>query len=146
VSKGQRAGLIALAVAIAAVAFALASPDDDKGDSGKTSADATTSEPSTPPTATTDSRPEERLQLQAHRPTGGVRRIQAQKGEFVRLVVESDAPDEVHLHGYDITRDVRPSEPARFSFRAEHEGVFDLESHKLEDQGRDAVIARLVVQ
>jgi hypothetical protein len=143
VSKGQRAGLIALAVAIAAVAFVLARSDDDEN---KPDAQSRPGAPTTPPTATTDSRPEQRLELANHQPVGGIRKIQAMKGDFVRLVVESDAPDEVHLHGYDITRELRPPDPARFAFRAEIEGIFELESHTLEDHGRNAVIARLVVE
>jgi hypothetical protein len=75
-----------------------------------------------------------------------VRRIEAKRGDFVRLVVESDAADEIHVHGYDITRKVRPGEAARFSFRADVEGIFEVESHEAEHEGVDSVIARLVVE
>jgi hypothetical protein len=138
--------LIALAVAIAAVAFVLAKPDDNESDSSSPAAKTTTSESTPPPTATTESRPEERIELRDHKPVGGARRIQVEKGDFVRLTVESDTPDEIHLHGYDITRAVTASDPARFSFRAQIEGVFELESHEAEHAGADAVIARLVVE
>jgi FtsP/CotA-like multicopper oxidase with cupredoxin domain len=137
--------LIALAVAIAAVAFVLAKPDDEENDPQRPAAQTTTSEPA-PPTATTESRPEQRIQLRDHKPVGGVRSIRAKKGDFVRLTAESDKPDELHLHGYDITRQVTPADPARFSFRAQIEGVFELEGHEAEDAGEDAVVARLVVE
>ena len=147
-SRGQRLGLIALAVAVAALAFVIARPDDE--DEKRSPAAGTTERaPSrTPqePTATTDPRPEERIVLRAHGPTGGVRRVEAKKGDFVRLVVESDAADEIHLHGYDVTRKVGPAEPARFSFRADVEGIFELESHEAEHEGGDPLIARLVVE
>ena len=147
-SRGQRLGLIALAVAVAAVAFVVARPDDDD-ESPTPAADTTGGEPSgtaQEPTATTEPRPETRIELRAHEPSGGVRRIEAKKGDFVRLLVESDTADEIHLHGYDITRKVRPGEAARFSFRAEVEGIFELESHEAEHDGGDPVIARLVVE
>ena len=147
-SRGQRLGLIALAVAVAAVAFVVARPDDE--DEKETpAADTTRREPSgtaQEPTATTDPRPETRIALRAHEPSGGVRRIEAKKGEFVRLLVESDAADEIHLHGYDLTRKARPGEPARFSFRADVEGIFEVESHEAEQEGADPVIARVVVE
>ena len=147
-SRGQRLGLIALAVAVAAAAFVVARPDDE--DDNRTPAvDTTGREPSgtaQEPTATTEPRPETRIELRAHEPSGGVRRIDAKKGDFVRLLVESDTADEIHLHGYDITREVRAGEPARFSFRADVEGIFEVESHEAEHAGGDPVIARVVVE
>ena len=145
-SRGQRLVLIAVAVAVAVAAFVVARPDG--GEPGAPPRDATR-QPSTPaddPTATTDSRPEIRIRLRDHRPSGGARRISAKKGELVRIVVESDAPDEIHLHGYDIGRKATPGSPARFSFRADIEGAFELESHELEREAADPVIARVVVE
>ncbi len=73
-------------------------------------------------------------------------RIAVEKGDTVRLIVTSDASDEIHLHGYDITRTAAPGKPARFRFEANTEGVFEIESHTAEDAGRDPLIARLVVE
>jgi len=142
-SRGQRFGLIGLAVAVAAVAFVLAKPDDESDKPAPPAADTTAREPAKEPTATTESRPEHRIRLRAHKPLGGAPRIEAKKGDLVRLAVESDAPDEIHLHGYDITRKVRPAEPARISFRADIEGVFEVEGH---GAGGDEPIARLAVR
>ena len=64
----------------------------------------------------------------------------------MRLVVSSDGSDEIHLHGYDITRNAAPGKPARFRFKADIEGVFEIESHTAEDAGREPLIARLVVE
>lgn len=145
-SKGQRVGLIALVIAVAAVAFVVARPDDEHEQAGNPSADTTTTEPSSKadvPTATTDARPEERIELRDGKPAGGdVRTIEVKKGDFVRLTVESDAPDEIHLHGYDIEKEAAPGSPARFSFRADVEGIFEVEGHK----GGETRIARLVVE
>ena len=53
----------------------------------------------------------------------------------MRIVVSSDAADEIHLHGYDIEKNAAPGTPARFNFKANIEGVFEIESHAAEDAG-----------
>ena len=77
---------------------------------------------------------------------GGAQDIEVARGDTVRIVVTSDAPDEIHLHGYDITRNPAPGKPARFQFRADAEGAFEIESHVAEDAGLDPLVARLVVE
>jgi len=64
----------------------------------------------------------------------------------VRIVIAADAADELHLHGYDITREAMPGRPARFRFKANLEGVFEIESHIAEDAGKDPLVVRLVVE
>ncbi len=76
---------------------------------------------------------------------GGPKTVELAKGDAVRLVVAADAPDEIHVHGYDITKNAGPGAPARFVFRADLEGVFEVESHVAEDAGRNPLVARLVV-
>jgi hypothetical protein len=53
------------------------------------------------------------------------------KGRRVILIVISDVADHVHLHGYDVMRDVAPGMPARLSFRATIVGTVEVE---LEDR------------
>jgi hypothetical protein len=62
-------------------------------------------------------------------PQGGIAQIETTKGERVHIEVEVDAPDELHLHGYDIEKEATPAKPAVFDFKAEFEGIFELESH-----------------
>jgi len=147
-SNWGRVLLIAGAVAVVVAAFAIARPGDDDGDGGAPTTTATT------PTATAPSAPEPppdgptatRIELRGGAPAGGVRSIDAARGDRVRIVVASDAPDEIHLHGYDITRAAAPGSPARFSFVADIEGIFEIESHEAEHAGREPLIARLVVE
>jgi hypothetical protein len=54
------------------------------------------------------------------------------KGRRVVLVVNSDVADEVHLHGYNIMRDVAPGRPATIEFRATIVGTVEAE---LENRG-----------
>jgi multidrug efflux pump subunit AcrA (membrane-fusion protein) len=74
-------------------------------------------------------------------PKGGIVRTTVQKGDRVVLVVTSDVGDHVHLHGYDIMRDVAAGGTARIRFRATLPGRFEVE---LEDRG--VPIADLTVE
>lgn len=62
----------------------------------------------------------------------GPGRVSVTQGARIDLTVESDLPDEVHVHGYDLTADVGPGQPARIEFRASIAGIFEIE---LEDSG-----------
>jgi hypothetical protein len=153
-SRNQRIGLVVVALVVAVVAFVIARPggeDDNGSEQAAQTAPAQTetgaaeetteTEPSAPP------EPEvSRIRVRGGTVVGGVQRVQASKGDTVRIVVTSDASDEIHLHGYDIYEDVGPGKPARFVFRADIEGIFEIESHVAEDAGRDPLLARLVVE
>lgn len=82
------------------------------------------------------------MEVRGGRPVGGVRRIDLKRGERVRLVVRSpDTSDELHLHGYDRVAPLVPGEPARLSFQATLEGVFEMELERAHVQ-----IAKLTVR
>ena len=50
------------------------------------------------------------------------------------VLVNPDAEDEYHLHGYDITsKKMNPGMPATLSFTASQAGTFELESHITND-------------
>ncbi|ASU81845.1 hypothetical protein CDO52_02725 [Nocardiopsis gilva YIM 90087] len=57
-------------------------------------------------------------------------RVEVGTGEKVRITVESDSSDTVHLHGYDIEKPVGPDAPATLVFTADKSGVFELETHE----------------
>ena len=67
--------------------------------------------------------------VEAGRPRGGIQRPTVEKGEKVVLVVRSDAGEQVHLHGYNIEKDVTPGTPVRIPFTASLPGRFELELH-----------------
>jgi FtsP/CotA-like multicopper oxidase with cupredoxin domain len=157
-SRNQRIALVVAAVAVAILAFVIAQPGDDED--GGESATTTPAQPETGGTdgggATAPTEAEEpppppepqvaRIRMRDGGVVGGVQDIEVERGDTVRIVVASDAPDEIHLHGYDITRDAAPGRPARFRFEAEAEGAFEIESHVAADAGREPLIARLVVE
>ncbi len=72
---------------------------------------------------------------------GSEREIEAEEGETVRFRVVSSGPEEIHVHGYDITEEVGPGNPARFSFKADITGIFEIEFH-----GSGEVIGSLKVE
>jgi hypothetical protein len=158
-SRNQRIMLVVAALAVAVLAFVIASPGSDDGD-GEQAAQTTTTqaeteaeteaqaetevdaqtEPEPPPEPTVT-----RVRIRGGEVVGGAKTVEVARGDAVRLVVAADAPDEIHVHGYDITKNAGPGTPARFVFRADLEGVFEVESHVAEDAGRNPLVARLVV-
>ena len=67
-------------------------------------------------------------------PVGGVRELEYDAGERVRFEVRSDVADEVHVHGYDLTKDVAAGGTVSFSFPADIEGIFEVELEGLTEQ------------
>lgn len=63
---------------------------------------------------------------------GGVQKIEVSEGDTVRFTVRSDIEDEVHVHGFDVSKEVGPGKPARLDFKAGFTGVFEIE---LENSG-----------
>ena len=145
-SRTQRFGLIALAVAVAAAAFAVARPT---GDDTVPAPESTPTEPAgeAPQPEATEPAEEppprvERIRVSRGNAAGGPVRISARKGEIVRIVVTStDTTDQVHLHGYDIVKDLAPGKPARLRVKADLEGIWDLEL-----EGSHMQIGRLRVE
>lgn len=155
-SSGARIGVVAATIAVLVLAFILLSPeaDDDSNTAdtptttaspaatgGAPATTQTTAAPQVPPAA--DHEPTfQRVLVRDAKPVGAIKKITVKKGTRARIEVTStDTSDEVHLHGYDVTRDVAPGSPARFSFVAEAEGIFEIELH-----GSGTQIAQLTVE
>jgi hypothetical protein len=56
--------------------------------------------------------------------------IRVTEGDSVELVLTSDEPAELHLHGYDILLSLMPNEPRKIAFKANVGGRFPLEAHR----------------
>lgn len=70
--------------------------------------------------------------LENGKPVGGIADLTYNKGEQVKFKVDSDVSDEIHVHGYDIMKDVEAGGSVSFDFPATIEGIFEAE---LEDRG-----------
>lgn len=135
-NRATRIALIVGSVVVAAAAFVVFQPDDEEPSSSQTATEAAAPADSQTTSGETTAPAEPEPQVTTIRvsngePAGGVTKIKARKGETVSFVVTSDMPEEVHLHGYDISRDVGKGKPARFSFEAKLEGVFEVELENL---------------
>jgi plastocyanin len=150
-TRNQRIGLIVAAVIVAVLAFVIASPGGDDSSDKTSQTDATTAPTKTTGTGT-DATPAPaqpqvtKIDIRGGKVAGGPAEIHAKNGDTVVIVVSADAPDDVHLHGYDIEKPVEPGKPATFRFKANLEGEFDIESHKAEDAGRDPLLGTLIVE
>jgi hypothetical protein len=51
------------------------------------------------------------------------------KGSTVTINVTSDSADTVHVHGYEIEKDVVPGTPLVITFTADQTGSFEVETH-----------------
>ena len=131
--RGQRIGLIAAALVVAVVAFlVLSGGDDDDGDSTSTPTQTQQTETQAgEPTATVPApkpQPEfEMIRVVGGEPAGGVKEVTVSKDETARIQVRSDTAAEVHVHGYDIFKNVDAGGSVRFNFPATIEGVFEIE-------------------
>jgi FtsP/CotA-like multicopper oxidase with cupredoxin domain len=154
--RNQRIGLIVAAVAVAVLAFVIASPGgDDDGDKATQAAPAAQTDTGTGTDTATETQAEApappkpevaRIRIRGGEVVGGPPEIKVEKGDTVVIVVSADAPDDIHLHGYDIEKKVAPGQPARFRFKANFEGEFEIESHVAEDAGREPLVGTLIVE
>jgi len=134
-----RIGLLAAAIVVVVVGFVLANSTskdaDNPGPVGPavTSSSAQAPAPAAAPAVKT-------VVVRGAKPVGGVQRLSFAKGGRVRFKVRSDVADEIHVHGYDLMRDVEAGGTLSFSFPATIDGRFEIE---LENHGEQ--IAQLEV-
>jgi heme/copper-type cytochrome/quinol oxidase subunit 2 len=113
-SGKQRVILIVLAIAAAVVAIVvLPSLGDDDAD--KSTAVAT-------------------ITVRDAKPVGGIKRLTFKKGETVKFNVTSDVADEIHVHGYDLKKDVPAGGQVTMSFKAKADGIYEVELENLAQQ------------
>jgi hypothetical protein len=137
-NRGQRFAFLAVAVVIAVVAVVvLADSSEDDSAPPQAAATATATATATPepteagedetptPTATPTATPtpEPPPLLTADKVTD----LEATKGETVRFRARADEAEEIHVHGYDLSKDVPPGETVTMSFKATIEGIFEIE-------------------
>lgn len=67
-------------------------------------------------------------------PVGGVAELEYSAGDEVEFRVRSDVADEVHVHGYDLSKDVEAGGTVSFSFPADLEGIFEVELEERAEQ------------
>src|SRR4051794_11999159 len=131
-TRGARLLMLLAAVVVLVVAFiALRPAAKDEG----TTADT----PTTTPTVAQTSTPGETstpTRSPSPKPTvdpgplltgASVEKIRVDKGDIVRFRVKAPQDEEVHIHGYDIKKDVKGGETENISFKATIDGIFEIE-------------------
>jgi type IV secretory pathway VirB10-like protein len=147
-TRGVRAGIAVTALAAAVVLFVVLAGADDPATNpattqlesaqtttgGQSPTAPTTTQPKPAQETTTAGEPPDpepppipRIVVRDGQPVGGVARLEYESGQRVRFTVRSDSADEVHVHGFDIKKDVPANGSVRFEFRADVEGVFEVE-------------------
>jgi hypothetical protein len=135
-SNGGRIALAVGAIAAVVILFIVLSGGDDNNDSGSSS---TTSTAQSGGTKTVEVKTSV-VVVKDGKPQGGIQKFDYKKGDRIRLVVRSDVADEIHVHGYDLKKDVPTGGSVTFAFPASIEGVFEVEL-----EGRKEQIAELRV-
>lgn len=151
-SQKQRLAFLAIAAVFAVVAVLImvaGGDDDDDPPRAATTATATTEVGGATGAGTTDSATTTQPGATTVETTGGVKapaeaappatpdlpvleageetRVEVDKGDRVRFLVRSGVADEVHVHGYDISKDVAAGGEVEFSFTADITGIFEIE-------------------
>lgn len=122
---------LALALPLAACAGTDADADDaaPPSSSSSPSSSPSSSTPADEPSPEAPAGQQIEVQVAGGQVTGDTGRVPVPAGEHVVLTVTSDAPDELHVHGYDLTADLQPGTPATVEFDATIPGVFEVELH-----------------
>ena len=134
-SQRTRLGVIAAAVAVVVAGFVIASSGGDDKPSKRKHLNPP------PPTATVPGKPAKpkpppvpTIVVRGGKPVGGVQTNRVAKGDRVRFRVRSDVADEVHLHGYDLSKDVAAGGSVTFDFKAKIDGKFEAELEQRKEQ------------
>ena len=129
-SRAQRLTFLGIAAIIAVVAVIVLSGGGDETDKV---ADATATPTATPSatasgtaeaTATPTPKPKPKPPLLR---AGSERTLSFDQGDTVRFRVRHGDAEEVHVHGYDIKKDLAANETANVSFEASIPGIFEIE-------------------
>jgi len=119
--------VLALLVVAAAIALAACgSSDESTTASGNTGSGADSGKPA--PEAGKPGSPDvPTVVVRDGEPVGGVQELEYSAGEQIRFRVSSDKAEEIHVHGYDIAKDVPAGGTVEFDFPAELEGIYEAE-------------------
>jgi hypothetical protein len=145
----MRLAFAGIAVAILILAVVLLSGSGDDSNDEKPAAQATATATATATAAAGETTTPEATETPTPAPTvdpgplltgDKVVKIEVDKGDTVRFRVRSPQDDEVHVHGYDLKKDLTANQTASMSFKATIDGIFVIE---FEEQGKQIASLRV---
>ena len=123
-TRGQRFTFLGIAAVFAVVAVILLARGGGETDTGAGSTRTPTpTARASDGEATATPTPKPLPLLQAGKPKA----LTYSQGETVRFRVRSASPEEVHIHGYDIKKELAPNRTVTVSFKATITGIFEIE-------------------
>jgi hypothetical protein len=128
--------LLPLLAAVAALALA-ACGGPSGGDTAATAGSGGSGGGSAPSAAETDGgEAVPTIVIEDGEPVGGIAKIEVSAGEQIRFKVTSHEKEaeEIHVHGYDLMKDVPAGGTIEFDFPAEIEGIFEAEMEGVSTQ------------
>jgi len=126
----MRLAFAGIAVAILILAIVLLSGGGDDSNDEKPAAQATataTSADTATPEATETPTPKPTVDPGPLLTGDKVVKIEVDKGDTVRFRARSPQDDEVHVHGYDLKKDLPANQTVSMSFKATIDGIFEIE-------------------
>ena len=138
----QRLAMLGVAVVIAIAAVIVLQTggnDEQEADPQQSAATATSTA-----TTTADDEPQEEKKTKP-KPTptpkplpllrsGKVTELEVKKGDRVAFAARADEDEEIHVHGYDISKEAPAGKRVEMSFKADITGIFEIEYEHAHEQ------------
>jgi hypothetical protein len=70
-----------------------------------------------------------RFQLADEKAVGGPRQVEATEGDRVTVSLQTDVPAELHIHGYELEKEIEAGATGSIAFAADATGGFEIEAH-----------------
>ena len=132
-SRNQRLSFLGIAAVIAVIAiviFAVGGSDNTSDQAASTPAATATPSATASGTATAEATATPSATPEPQPPlleAGSVKKLEYKEGDTVIFRVRNDTPEEVHVHGYDIKKDLEAGKTETMTFKASITGIFEIE-------------------
>jgi plastocyanin len=133
INRNSRIALLAAAAVVAVVAIVIiGTGGNDSNNSTPATQTTAASGTQKSSTATTPKPPIQVITIKNGKAVGGVQTVSVKQGDRARFTVVSDADHEIHLHGFDIAKDVKAGGSVTYNVKTDAPGIYEFE---IEDTG-----------
>ena len=129
-TRNTRIALLAAAAVVAVVAIIIIGSGGDDNNDSTTAAQTTPAATVTGTGTSTTPPPKPSIQvitIKNGKAVGGVQTVSVKKGDRARFKVVSDADHEIHLHGFDIAKDVKAGGSVTYNVKTDAPGIYEFE-------------------